>query len=138
MLKAAGARADSALSQGRNANAAILAHMSTRLKRVLAAFLAGAILLAGSGFSGAFAAGIEHGLGVESQLVSPPSEGGETAKKCDHGCAGHFGAHLVSLIESQPPFLPAAATDRQSGAPVFRAVSARLDSFFRPPRISLA
>ena len=138
MLKAAGARADSALSQEGNANAAILASMSTRLNRVLAAFLAVAILLAGSGFSGAFSAGMEHCLGIESQLVSAPSEGGEAAKKCDHGCAGHFSPHLVTLIEVQLLFVPSASTARQSSTPLFGVISARSDSFFRPPRTSLA
>lgn len=100
--------------------------------------MSAAILFAGSGFSGTFAAGMEHGLGIESQPVSPPSEGGEAAKKCDHGCAGHFSAHLVTLVDAQLLFDPPESTARQSGTPLLRVISARPDSFFRPPRTSLA
>lgn len=112
--------------------------MSRSFRKLAAMLMSAAILFAGSGFSSTFAAGMEHGLGIESPLVSPPSDGGETAKKCDHGCAGHFSAHLVTLIDAQPLFVPAATTVRQLGTPRSGAFSARLDSFFRPPRNSLA
>lgn len=112
--------------------------MSMRLKRSLAAFLAGAILLAGSGFGSTFAAGIEHGLGIESSLFASPAEGSDSGKKCEHGCAGHFTAHLVTLIDAQLPLVPAATAAMQSATPAFGVIAARPDSFFRPPRTSLA
>lgn len=112
--------------------------MSARVKRILAVLVAGIILLAGSGFSGAFAAAVEHGLGIESSLASQPSDDGEVHRKCDHGCATHLSVHLTTLTEAQPlSILIEAVAEPQSG-PMWRATSARRDSFFRPPRCSLA
>ena len=112
--------------------------MLARIKRILAVLLAGIILLAGSGFSGAFTAAVEHGLGIESPLASAPSDEGGAAKKCEHGCASHLSVHLTTLTEAQPLSIHVdAAAEPQSG-PLLRATSARLDSFFRPPRYFLA
>lgn len=116
----------------------ILAPVSRPFRKLVAVLMSAAILFAGSGLSGTFAAGIEHGLGIESSAVSPPSETGDSAKKCDHGCAGHFTAHLVTLTDAQALFVPAATTATTSTTPPFGVIPLRRDSFFRPPRSSLA
>jgi hypothetical protein len=112
--------------------------MFARIKRNVAVLLAGIILLAGSGFSGAFAAAVEHAVGIESSLATPPSEDGEVHRKCEHGCASHLSVHLTMLTQAQPlSILVEAPAEPQSGA-LYGAISARPDSFFRPPRYSLA
>ena len=112
--------------------------MLRRVKRFLAVLLAGVILLAGSGFSGAFAAAVEHGLGIESSLEGTSSDDGGAHKKCEHGCASHLSVHLTTLTHARPLSISIeTAAEPESGA-LPRAISARLDSFFRPPRYSLA
>ena len=111
--------------------------MLGRVKRILAVLLAGVIFLAGSGFNGAFAAAVEHDLGIESSLGSPPSDDGEMHKKCEHGCASHLSVHLTTLTQEALSILIVTAAEPES-VPLLRATSARLDSFFRPPRYSLA
>lgn len=134
-----GARPDSASTQGALANIAILAAMLTRLKRVIAVVLAAAILLAGSGFGDAFAAALEHSLGIESSLAPAPSEGGDASNnKCEHGCAGHLNVHLTTLTDAHPFPMPVGASSEQKANPVFCVLPSRPDSFFRPPRVSLA
>jgi len=44
--------------------------MFARFKRFLSVLLSATILLAGSGFSGAFVAAVEHGLGIELALAA--------------------------------------------------------------------
>lgn len=111
--------------------------MSARVKRFVAVLLAGVIFLAGSGFNGAFAAAVEHDLGIESSLGRAPSDDGEVHRKCEHGCASHLSVHLTAPTQETLSILIVAAAEPES-VPPLRATPARRDSFFRPPRYSLA
>lgn len=108
--------------------------MSARLRQIVAAFLAGAILLAGSGFDSAFGSAVEHGLGIESSTGQPAPADSGGAELCDHGCAGHLSFHLVSLTGSRAlAFIAGPATRHASHRAAWRP-ALRPDSFFRPPR----
>lgn len=114
--------------------------MLSRLRRLVAVVLAGAVLVAGGGFGGAFAAAMEHSLGVESPLApaSSSEEGDASNGKCDHGCAGHLSVHLTTLTDAQAWPAPVGASSGQKPDPASCAPSSPPDSFFRPPRVLLA
>lgn len=112
--------------------------MHRRLRQFVAVFLAGAILLAGSGFNGAVALEMEHGLGIEPATQQPaPGHSGGTGS-ADHGCAGHLTSHLLTLTESRPLAFVAEPAAECELHPASSPPAARPDSFFRPPRFSLA
>ena len=116
---------------------AILPPVLPRLRQFVALMLCASVFLAGSGYSGAFAAALEHDLETRHAL-SGPSGGASQDLACAHGCAAHMGVHLLSL--------PAEMGSQQSHAaatvlPAFRPsadAGVQQSSFFRPPRISLA
>lgn len=117
--------------------------MRERLRRIVAALLAGAILLAGSGFNGAVALNavaveLERGLGIEpATQQSAPAHSGESGS-ADHGCAGHLTSHLLTLTESRPLAFVVEPASAYEPHPASWPPAARPDSFFRPPRFSLA
>jgi hypothetical protein len=101
-------------------------------------FLSAAILLGGSGFSGAFASAIQHDLGIELSLDGSPSDGDGRNGTCTHGCAGHLCGHLLAVTQAAPPDPLVRATGERGALAFVQAPPFLPDSFFRPPRVFLA
>lgn len=112
--------------------------MSARFRKFLAVLISAAVLLGGSGFSGAFASALEHDLGIETQLGDSAPDTESEGKTCNHGCATHLAAHLVVLTDGGPSIVLVQAGVQRTVLPVAVPLVSRNDSFFRPPRSSLA
>jgi hypothetical protein len=107
-------------------------------RKAVVALLCAVIVLGGSGFSGVFAAAIQHDLGVEHSLDGslPDSDGRNGG--CTHGCAAHLCVHLLAVTQAVQPSLLVKATAERGARVLIPAPPFLTDSFFRPPRVFLA
>ena len=112
--------------------------MSARFRKFVAVLISAAVLLGGSGFSGAFANALEHDLGIETQLGDAAPDTGLDSKTCSHGCGSHLAAHLIVLTDGGPSIVLVQAGVQRTVLPLAVPLGSRNDSFFRPPRSSPA
>ena len=116
----------------------ILPGVSARFRKFLAVLISAAVLLGGSGFSGAFANALDHDLGIETQLGDAARDTGSEGETCSHGCGAHLAAHLVVMTDGGPAMVLVPAGVQRAVLPLAVFLVSRNDSFFRPPRYSLA
>lgn len=111
--------------------------MRRSLQKFMVLMLCAAVMLAGSGFAGAYAGAIAHDLGIETVSGSPadaPLKGGERAID-EHGCAAHLGMHLLATTDDAPSLFPVPARSTLEPRPDARVFPALPDLFYRPPRL---
>ena len=114
--------------------------MTCSIRKLLSLVLCVAVMLAGSGFVSAYADAVQHELGMEASRELPgpaPGAGGERSGD-DPGCAAHLIVHLTSLVPSAALLLQAHGNPALEPIADIRAIPARPNPFFRPPRLRLA
>jgi len=107
-------------------------------RKAVLVLLSAAVLLGGSGFSGALAAAIQHDLGMELSLDGSSSDSDGREGSCTHGCAGHLSVHLLAVTSAGGPEPLIAVTVQRGARATVQPLPFPRDSFFRPPRVSLA
>lgn len=109
-----------------------------QLRRFVALFLAAVLVTAGTGVGASYSSEIEHDLGIEVSAGDGSLPQDDRGGACDHGCAGHFSVHLLSVTQPQQQHLVIVSSPERAIDPGARPVSSPPGSFFRPPRFSLA
>ena len=114
--------------------------MTCSIRKLLSLVLCVAVMLAGSGFISAYADAVQHDLGIEASFDVPgeaPGAGGERSGD-DHGCAAHLNVHLMPLVPSAAVPLQGQGNPALEPIADIRAIPARPNPFFHPPRLCLA
>jgi hypothetical protein len=108
------------------------------LRKAVLVILSAAILLGGSGLSGAFASAVQHDLGVEQSSDGSLPDGDGRSGSCNHGCAAHLGVHLLAVSQAADRDPMVAVTVERGVPEIVQPLPFLQQSFFHPPRVPLA
>jgi len=108
------------------------------LRKALLVILSAAILIGGSGLSGAFASAVQHDLGIEQSSDSSLPDGDGRSGSCNHGCAAHLGVHLLAVSQAADPNPMVAVAGERRVPEIVQPLAFLQESFFHPPRVPLA
>lgn len=111
--------------------------VSAPFRKLVALLISAALLLAGSGYTGAFASSLEHDLGVEMKFGGPVPDEHPQGKVCSHGCGSHLAAHLVVLSNCSGTVALSVVAAQPAALLTAIPLRFRVDSLYRPPQTLL-